>query len=231
MGMLAGGSRPLKKDNPAAADPKLAVEILKKEAARFPWSALFLIGRDGRTVRSTLSDADAIARVHEMRGAIGLGGFLFLRGRFTPFARPFTASGPELEKQLRDVVEKRWQDAQELISANEEERSEATATVYSDGKDATIFYSWQPPQKQPKGWELAGVLYVVGEVKGWRVKARATDAKWKAVMEQALPHFQSKAQELIALLNAAGLGLRDLKAFIALAKKPELIKQLEKTQK
>ena len=232
MGTLAGSSRPLKKDHPAASDPKLAVSILKNVGERFPWSVLFLVGRDGNTVRSTLPEPDAVARVNEMGGAIGLAGFLFLRERFTRFVRPFI-SGMKVERRLREVVDKRWQESQLLISENEETRSQATGTVYTDGADAKIFYSWHAAEKPPKGWELAGVLYVVGEAKdkGWRAKARVTDAKWKAVMEQAMPHFKTEVQSLISLLNAAGLGLQDLKAFIALANKPELLKELEKTQK
>lgn len=237
MGMLAGSSRPLKKDHPAASDAKQAVELLKSTVEKgFPWQILFLVGRDGSTVRSTLSEADAIARVNQMGGAIGLAGFLFLRDRFTPFVRPFI-SGLDVEDRLKAVVTKRWEEAQVLIRENKDEveevNSPASAKVYTDGNNASVFYSWQPSQKSLKGWELAGTLYSVPAAtgKGWTAKARVTDPKWQAVMEQAMPHFEAEVRKMIGLLNKAGLGLQNLKAFIALANKPDLVKELEKRLK
>jgi hypothetical protein len=231
MGVLAGSAKILKKDHPAASDAKQAVEILKTEAARFPWSILFLVGRDGNTVNSTVPEADAIARVNQMGGAIGLAGYLFLRDRRTSFVRPFISS-LDVEGQLRALVEKRWEDMQAVIRGNkdeiEEQTSQANGTVYTDGVNASIFYSWQPSQKPPKGWELAGRLYVVGQEKGWVTKARLTDAKWQAVVEQAMPHFNAKVREVIALLNQLGLGLSNFKAVVAVLNKPRVAKDLEK---
>jgi hypothetical protein len=234
MGALAGSSRPLKKNHPASADPKLAVEILKSEATRFPWSMLFLVGRDGRTVRSTLSEADAVARTNQMGGAIGLAGYLFLRDRFTPFLRPFI-SGMDVERRLKAIVQQRWEEAQELIRLNEEENSPASATVYTDGKNFEYFVSWQPARrKPPKDWELAGVVYFVADLATgtpgapWRAKARATDEKWQAAMEQAMRRLEAEVKPLTRELNKAGLSLQDLPAFVALINQPGLLKDLEK---
>ena len=157
--------------------------------------------------------------------------YLFLRDRFTPFVRPFV-SGMEIEGRLRAIVAKRWDEMQALIHSNkdeiEEQASQAKGTVYTDGVNASIFYSWQPPQKPPKGWELAGRLYVVGQEKGWVTKASLTDAKWQAVVEQSMPHFNSKVREVIALLNQLGLGLSNFKAVVAVLNKPGAAKDLEK---
>lgn len=60
MGAVAGSRGLLKKDHSAASDAKEAVGILKQEAAKFPnWIFLTIVGRDGRTVRSTLSESHA----------------------------------------------------------------------------------------------------------------------------------------------------------------------------
>lgn len=104
MGALAGSSRPLKKDHPAASDAKEAVNILKREATRFPWVFLTVVGRDGRTVRSTLPESEAVARVNQMGGAIGLAGLLILRDRLTTFVRPFIA-GMKIEERLIAPIE------------------------------------------------------------------------------------------------------------------------------
>src|ERR1035437_2006204 len=62
--------------------------------------------------------------------------------------------------------------------SKEERTSPASAMVYTDGTNASVFYSWQPPQEPAKGWELAGVLYVVAQDKAWVAKARLTEEKW-----------------------------------------------------
>ncbi len=101
----------------------------------------------------------------------------------------------------------------------------ASAKVYSDGVNATVFYLWEPTQEPPKGWALAGTLCVVADnkAKGWRTEARATDKKWQVTMEQAIPHFNARVQELIDELNRAGLGLKDLPKVVALANTPEFM--------
>jgi hypothetical protein len=107
MGVLAGSSRPLKKDHAAASDPKEAVEILNRETKRFPWVILSVVGRDGRSVslRSAHSGAGAEARIHQMGGAIGLSGLILLRDRLLTYTRPFIA-GLEVEETLTDAMEK-----------------------------------------------------------------------------------------------------------------------------
>ena len=225
MGALAGSSRPLKRDNPAASDAKLAVSILKTEAARFPWALLFLVCRDGRVVGSTHSEAEAIARVNQMGGAIGLGGFLFLREKFTPFVKPFIAE-PGTEDRLLDAVKKSWANAEAVIQDNQGEIEQTitpvSAKVYTDGTNATIFYSWEPPQTPEPGWELVGTIYVTPAPTGkaWVAKARFRSEKWRAVMDQALPLFNKKLKPLIPLLNKLGLSLTSLK--------PGLAKDLER---
>jgi hypothetical protein len=119
------------------------------------------------------------------------------------------------------------EDAKQWLKDHEEERSPARATVYSDGKDATIFYSWQTQQAPPKDWKHAGTLFVVPQDKSWKAKARTTDAKWQAVMEQALPLFEAEVRKLISELNKGGLSLADLPEFIKLANDPEKMKALE----
>lgn len=216
MGMLAGSARPLKKDHPAATDAAQAVQILKTEAVRFPWSILFLVGRDLRTVRSTLPEADAIARVNQMGGAVGLAGFLFLRDRRASFARPFI-SGMEIEGKLRAIVEKRWEEMQAVLRDNEGELEEmsspVSAKVYTDGKQASIFYSLDPQRSPKPGWELAGVMYVVPNrsAKGWNSKVRPASEKWAGLMSDILPHFSAAVKDMLKVANKSGLSLRDIK--------------------
>jgi hypothetical protein len=105
MGALAAASRPLKRDHPAASDPKLAVKILKEEAAKFPWIIVSAVGRDGRSVRSTLSDAVVEKRIAQMGGALGLAGILLLRNRLCIFTRSFT-EGSRVNKTLSIAMEK-----------------------------------------------------------------------------------------------------------------------------
>lgn len=111
----------------------------------------------------------------------------------------------------------------------DEIKSLASAEVYSDGKNATMFYLWEPAQQSPQGWTLAGTLTAVAEntAKHWGIKARATDEKWQATMEQAIPHFKTGVQALIDQLNQAGLGLKDLPTVVALANTPELMNKLD----
>ena len=107
MGVLAGSSRPLKKDHPAASDPKEAIKLLTEETKRFPWIILSVVGRDGRSVslQSARSGAEAEARIHSMRGAIGLSGLILLRDRLLTYTRPFIA-GLDVENKLTDAMEK-----------------------------------------------------------------------------------------------------------------------------
>lgn len=216
MGVLAGSAKLLKRDHPAASDAKQAVEILKTEAARFPWSILFLVCRDWRTVRSTLPEAEAIARVNQMGGAVGLAGFLFLRDRRTTFVRPLV-SGLDIEARLREIVEKRWQDMQAFISDNKEHVEEAaspiTAKVYTNGEQASIFYSLDPQPSPKPGWELAGVLYVVPDpsTKEWDYKKRAASEKWDGLMSDILPYFTATVKDMLKVATKAGLSLNDLR--------------------
>jgi hypothetical protein len=216
MGTLAGSARPLKKDHPAATDAAQAVQILKTEAARFPWSVLFLVGRDWRTVRSTLPEAEAIARVNQMGGAVGLAGFLFLRDRRTPFVRPFIA-GLDIENRLQATVELYWRKTQALIRDNkdiiEETNSPITAKVYTNGEQASIFYSLDPQRSPEPGWELAGVMYVVPNpsAKAWESKARAASEKWAGLMSDILPHFAATVKDMLKVVNKSGLSLSDLR--------------------
>jgi hypothetical protein len=94
----------------------------------------------------------------------------------------------------------------------EEDLSPASATVYTDGKNTSIFCSWERPQEPPQGWELAGMLYAVPRHNAWAVKARMSE-KYTATMEQAISRFQAQLREKIAELNGVGLGLKDLPAF------------------
>jgi hypothetical protein len=225
MGLLARSARTIKNDRPEASDAKAAVEMLKNESSRFPWSVLFLVCRDGNTVRSGLSDAEAVARVNACNGAIGLAGFLFLRGKFTTFVRPFLSvlTSPDVEQRLRDTVKKRWDEAQALIRENEEERSPARAKVFTDGKNAQIQYLWQDPVPAPEGWTIAGTLYAVPELErgGWVAKAHVAEERWLVVMQEAIPHFEAEVRRLIDLLNqAGGLGLKDLPELIKLSNNP-----------
>ena len=107
--------------------------------------------------------------------------------------------------------------------------SPVSANVYTDGSNATVFYSWQKRQAPPEGWELAGTFIVIPAESGtgWRTKARAGDEKWCAVMEQAMPHFETEVRKLLALLNEQGLGLQDLRQLLTLG---EGLDELEKNQ-
>lgn len=108
MGVLAASARPIKKNHPAADDAKEARKVLKAEGARFPWVILSIVGRDGRSVRHTLSEATIEARVHQMGGALGLAGLILLsdkRGhRLATFVRPFVA-GLDVEAKLTNAME------------------------------------------------------------------------------------------------------------------------------
>ena len=78
MGTLAAASRPIKRDNPIADDPKQVVQLLKKEFNEFPWMILSVVGRDGRSARATLSSAELEARIHQMGGVLGIAGIIRL---------------------------------------------------------------------------------------------------------------------------------------------------------
>lgn len=224
MGVIAGSAGALTKEHPAATDAVQAVELLKAESERFPWAVIALVGRDGRIVTSRVPKAEAVARVNQMNGAIGLAGLIFLRDKITTFARPFIP-GAEVAQRLRDVIEKNKQDAVAIIRDNKDDIEEASspvsAKVYTDGKQATIFWSWEPPLPPQPGWELAGTLYVVpaSSGKAWQAKARFSE-KWQSLMDEALSHFNQKLKPILPLLNKLGLSLTNLK--------PGLEKDLEK---
>jgi hypothetical protein len=203
MGVLAGSSRPLKNEHPAATDAKQAVTVLKEEATKFPWVFLAIVGRDGRTVNSKIPDAEAVARVNQMGGAIGLAGLLILRDKLTTFARPF-AVGLDIENRLRNVVEQYIPKALDLLRDNaqlvEEETSPMWAKVYTNGERASMYYWFEPHDSPPPEWELAGVCYVVPDAvrKGWRTKLHVANSKWEEVMKLAGERFMKKVKEVIA---------------------------------
>lgn len=218
MGMLAGSSRPLKNDHPAAQDVKLAVNVLREESAKFPWVILSLVGRDGRSVRGndpSLSDAEIVARVHQMGGAIGLAGLIFLTQKnkhsLVTFVRPFTAKEgtidrltgametikPEAVKLLKNEVAQNGDD-ESLISL-----SPFTAKLYlNENLDrASIYYSWEQDQPDPS-FQFVGVFYVVRDEPGkWKPRARATNPRWSAAMAEAMPRFEKKSKEVLELLG------------------------------
>ncbi len=204
MGVLAGSSRPLKKDHPAAADVSLAVRILREESKKFPWLILSLVGRDGRSVRGTdqpwpLSDAEITARVNQMGGVIGLAGLIMLRGRLATFVRPFSAKPKTIERLTRvmeNISKGGLQIVEEKIT-QEENDSPIKCKLFTDGKEATFVWPWENRQLGPE-WEFAGVFYVAVTEPGRLVPSyRATDSKWLPLMKDLMPRFDAIAKETI----------------------------------
>jgi hypothetical protein len=211
MGAVAGAARPLKKDHPAASDPKAAARFLKDEAGRFPWIILSIVGRDGRSVRSTLSESEIEARINKMGGSLGLAGLVLLRGRLVTYVRPFV-SGIDVEERLTNAMTALEPIAFGIIRDELEEAektrnaSPVSARVYSNGKRFSIFYSWEPEEAPEQGWELAGILYLVRATSGnWKVQTQTASLKWTKVIEQAAQRFETKMGEVQKALRGIKL--------------------------
>jgi hypothetical protein len=205
IGFSAAGARLIKRNHPAADNPALAREVLKADGDKFPWLILSIVGRDGRSVRSNLSNAEIEARIHQMGGALGLAGLVLLsdkRGpgrRLATYIRPFVA-GPDVEERLTEAMEKLKPIAFGIVRdemEQEQDKSPVTARVYTDGKHLSIYYSWEKPEVPEPGWELAGTVYLAKMPSGkWGARTQVTASKWKAIMLQAARRFESKMQEV-----------------------------------
>jgi hypothetical protein len=219
MGMIAGSSRPLKKDHPAAHDVPQAVSLLRQEAARFPWVILSLVGRDGRSVRGNdpaLSDAEITARVHQMGGPAGMAGLIFLTQKnkhsLVTFIRPFISKEGTIER-LTNAMDRIKPSAFELLEnevAKNEDDDEAIRKSPIKGMmylnetldRASIFYDWQEDQPEP-GWQFVGVYYAVrGEDGRFHPKARATNVRWSAAMAEHLPRFEATMKKFFEALSS-----------------------------
>jgi hypothetical protein len=212
MGAVAGAARTLKKDHPAAASPELAKDFLKRETSRFPWVILSIVGRDGRSVslQPHLSDADIVARINQMGGALGFAGLIFLsdkrgekRGnRLATYVRPFV-SGLDVEERLTAAMETLKPIAfgilREDLAKGEERRksSPVSATVFTDGTHVSLYYSWEAPETPEAGWHLAGHVFLEKAPSGnWKVATQVTAPKFEKIMQQAARRFESKMGEL-----------------------------------
>lgn len=202
MGVLAGSSRPLKKDHQAASDLLHAVNLLKVEADRFPWLVLSLVGRDGGTVESNMPEADIASAVHRMGGAIGIAGLILLRDRLTTFVRPFVA-GLDIEQRLTAAMEDLKAD---IFFGAKMSRAPFWAKIYTNGQKLSCYYSWEVPQRPEHGWELAGVVYLAPTPSGnWKTETRTMDDKWAKVVRQATRLFTAKVKLALERLRNSEL--------------------------
>jgi hypothetical protein len=208
MGAVAGAARPLKNNHPAASDARQARILLKSEAVRFPWVILSIVGRDGRSVNSSHSDAEIEARVHQMGGALGLAGLILLRDRLATYARPFV-SGLDVEERLTAAMENLKPTAfgilREDAAKGEEARkaSPVSARVYTNGRLLSLFYSWETEESPEPGWELAGTVFLEKAPSGnWKAQTHVAAPKWTAIMEQAARSFESKMADVTKALSA-----------------------------
>jgi len=208
MGAVAGAARPLKNDHPAAHDATEARIFLQKEAARFPWIILSIVGRDGRSVRSTLPAAEIEARIHQMNGALGLAGLILLRDRLATYVRPFVA-GLDVEERLTAAMEALKPIATEILkeetakSEDAQRVSPVSATVFTNGKLLSMFYSWERHEKPEPGWELAGTVYLAKTSSGnFGVNAHVNAPKFEKIMQQASRRFEAKMEEVQKALRS-----------------------------
>jgi hypothetical protein len=193
---IAGASRKLDEDLKLSS--LQAIDRLQKLDTKFRplwWKHPFLVLEDSYALPARMPVQKMLAEIAAHGQPIGIVGVAVLSDKkWNVLKMMFRA-----DAKARETVENSATLAASIFE--DTLRSPYSGTVYTNGKEFKILYSWVGGTPEP-GWERAGLFDLFPKEDGTFELKIQKEAKWAKVMNQASHKFGPTMQEIAKLLSS-----------------------------